>query len=63
MKKEEIESLVSLRQKLITEFQRLTEWRRDRNAIMKQADHAQSLSETIEQIDSLLKEHVTFSKQ
>ena len=62
MSKEEIQKLVELRQSLIVQFERLNEWQRDRNAIMKQVDHAQSLSGTIKEIDSILKEHVTFSK-
>ena len=61
MKKEEIQSLVNLRQDLIKKFHKLDECRRDSNAIMKQIDHALTLQGVIEEIDKILEPHVTFS--
>ena len=61
MNNEEIEKIVNLRALLIDRFNRLDEYKRDRNAIMKQVDHAELISETIKQIDAILKGHVNFS--
>jgi len=61
MKKEEIETLVSLRQKTLEKFNRLRDYKNNTNAIMKEIDHAKALHEIIIEIDKVLKEHVNFS--
>ena len=61
MKKEEIETLVSLRQKTLEKFNRLRDYKNNTNAIMKEIDHAKVLHEIIIAIDKVLKEHVNFS--
>ena len=61
MKKEEIEVLVKLRQKILEKFNRLRDYKSNNNAIMKEVDHARVLHETIVELDSVLKEHVSFS--
>lgn len=61
MKKEEIETLVNLRQNILNKFSRLRDYKSNNNAIMKEIDHAKALHEVIIEIDKVLKEHVTFS--
>jgi hypothetical protein len=61
MKKEEIEILVNLRQKTLEKFSRLRDYKNNKNAIMKEINHAKALHEVIVEIDKVLKEHVTFT--
>ena len=63
MKKEEIEVLVNLRQKILEKFNRLRDYKSNNNAIMKEVDHARILHETIKQLDLVLKDHVNFSNK
>ena len=60
MQKNEIESLVALRQKLLEKFNRLKDYKSNTNAIMKEVEHAKFLHETIVSIDQVLGEHVNF---
>ena len=61
MKKEELEALVSLRQDLIAKFTRLKDYKGNKNAIMREVDHAKIVHETITRLDAILAEHVSFS--
>ena len=61
MKKEEIEVLINLRQKTLERFNRLRDYKNNKNAIMKEIDHAKSLHDVIVEIDKVLKAHVTFT--
>jgi len=61
MKKEEIEILVNLRQKIITKFSKLRDYKNNTNAIMKEIEHARSLHDVVIELDKALKNHVTFS--
>ena len=61
MKKEEIESLVNLRQNLIEKFNRLKDYKNNKNAIMREVDHAKLVHEVVVEIDKVLKDHVNFS--
>lgn len=61
MKKEEIESLVTLRQTLLQKFTRLRDYKNNPNAIMKEMEHAKLIHETITRLDAILGEHVNFS--
>mgnify|MGYP001201421408 CR=1 FL=1 len=62
MSKDEIQKLVEIRTTLISEFNKLNEYQRDRNAIMKQVDHAALIHSTIKKIDDVLSAHVSFSE-
>ena len=62
MSQDDIQKLVAIRTGLINEFNRLNEYQRDRNAIMKQVDHAELIHSTIKKIDEVLKAHVNFSE-
>ena len=61
MKKEDIESLVSLRQALVQKFTRLRDYKNNPNAIMKEMEHAKLIHETITRLDAVLGDHVKFS--
>ena len=61
MEKKEIETLVILRSNLIKKFDRCRDWKNNKNAIMKEHDHASLIHETIVELDSILKEHVEFA--
>mgnify|MGYP003132991778 CR=1 FL=1 len=60
MKETDLKKLLELRKKLILKFSALRDYKNNKNAIMKEGDHAKVLHETIVEIDSLLKNYVTF---
>lgn len=62
MSQDDIQKLVEIRTGLIREFNKLSEYQRDRNAIMKQVDHAALIHNTIKKIDDVLKDYVSFSE-
>lgn len=61
MENVDIEKIVHLRMMLINEFTKLKDYRSNKNAIMREIDHAQVLEKTIKLIDKILEGHVTFS--
>jgi hypothetical protein len=61
MNKEKLQKLIELRMTLIKEFQRRKDWRGNKNAIMREIEHAEVLNETIKKIDDILSGDVTFS--
>ena len=61
MSQEEIQKLVNIRMMLLKDFQKRKDWRNNKNAIMREIEHAELISEAINQIDTLLTGHVTFS--
>ena len=60
MKKENIDTLVSLRQYLIDEHDSLDGKSSPKTAIIRQLEVARIIEYTIKQIDALLKDHVKF---
>lgn len=61
MKKEEIETIVNLRQELLEKFNRLRDYKNNNNAIMKEIDCARIIHDTIVSLDTIIKEYVNFS--
>ena len=61
MEKKELEILVTLRQTTLDKFNRLRDYKNNKNAIMKEIEHAQVLHSVIVEIDKVLKDHVNFS--
>ena len=61
MENKDIEKIVLLRKELITKFEALKDYKNNKNAIMKEFEHAKVLHETIVALDNLLKAHVKFS--
>jgi len=60
MEDKEIKQLVSLRSELIENYSKLKDYRQNKNAIMREYDHAQLLHSTISKIDAVLKDYVSF---
>ena len=60
MDNQEIKSLVALRTKLIQEFERLRDYKNNKNAIMKEIECAKILHFAITELDSMLKGKVEF---
>ena len=60
MEKQEIVNLVQLRTELIKEFEKLRDYKNNKNAIMKEVEHARVIHATITRLDNILKEHVKF---
>ena len=56
----EIRKLVNLRADLIKAFNSLRDYKNNKNAIMKESEHARLIHNTIKRIDDVLKEHVQF---
>jgi len=60
MDKNDIQSLIEIRQKIIKDFNSLRDYKNNPNAIMKEVDCARMIHESVVLIDKMLKEHVTF---
>ena len=58
--KEFLQLIVDLRQRLVTEFSRIKDYKQNKNALIKEADYAESVHSTIVEIDSMLKGKVDF---
>jgi len=63
MTQEEIDDLVGLRNFLIEKFERVKDYRQNKNAIMREVDHAEIVHSTIVKIDKILKEYVNFEEK
>tara|TARA_B100001093_G_scaffold520343_1_gene614870 strand:- start:2989 stop:3174 length:186 start_codon:yes stop_codon:yes gene_type:complete len=61
MSQEEIQKLVEVRMMLLQSFTKHKDWRNNKNAIMREIDHIETVGEAIKKIDVLLSGHVTFS--
>jgi hypothetical protein len=60
MKDNEINKLVELRTELIKNFNRLRDYKQNKNAIMLELDHVKVIHSTIVKIDKILESHVVF---
>ena len=60
MSEEEINKLVNLRQHLVERYSRVKDYRQNKNAIMREWDHAELVHEVIVKLDVILKEYVNF---
>jgi hypothetical protein len=60
MEKQLLESLVRLRTDLIKEFEKIRDYKNNKNAIMKEVEHARVVHSTIARLDLILKGHVKF---
>ena len=63
MSEEEIKELVEIRQFLIEKYQRVKDYRQNKNAIMREWDHAELVHATIVKLDNLLKNYVNFENK
>ena len=60
MEKQEVASLVQLRTELIKEFEKLRDYKNNKNAVMKEMDHAKLVHTVINRLDIILEGHVNF---
>ena len=51
MEKQEVASLVQLRTELIKEFEKLRDYKNNKNAVMKEMDHAKLVHTMINRLD------------
>ena len=58
---EDLQKVLNLRQFMITQFLKCKDYKNNKNAIMREIDHAEVLNESIKQIDEFLKKYVQFS--
>ncbi len=63
MSEEEIKELVGIRQFLIERFNKVKDYQQNKNAIMREMDHAEIVHATIVKIDNLLKNYVNFDNK
>jgi|GEM_PF-2994939 23S rRNA maturation mini-RNase III len=63
MEKEEVEYLVAMRSYLIEKFEKSTDYHQNKNAIMREVDHAEILHTTIVKLDEILKNYVNFEEK
>ena len=60
MEKEEVDFLVGMRSYLIENFDKCKDYHQNKNAIMREVDHAQVLHTAIVKLDEILKNYVNF---
>mgnify|MGYP000574835969 CR=1 FL=1 len=61
METDKLKKLIELRTMLIKDFEKRRDYKSNKNAIMREIDHAELLHETIKRIDGILEGTVTFS--
>jgi len=61
MNQETIDKMIQLRSDLIQTYERTRDYKTNKNALMKEVDHARVIHETITKIDKILGDHVSFS--
>jgi hypothetical protein len=61
MNESEVQKLIDIRAYLIEKYERCKDYRQNKNAIMREVDHAEIVHQTIVKIDSILKNHVKFN--
>ena len=61
MSEQEIQSLVNIRKNLIERYNRCKDYRSNKNALMREIDHAQIIHKVIVDIDKLISKYVNFS--
>ena len=60
MQKKDLNKMLELRKELIDHYQTLRDYKSNKNALIKEVDHAERIHRTIVQLDNILREHVTF---
>ena len=57
----DLDKVLELRKELVLEFEKFMSYKSDKNAIMKEWDHVQTIGKTIKKLDSFLSKYVQFS--
>ena len=63
MNDNEVKTLITLRAALIKQFNKCKDYRSNKNAIMREVDHAKIVHETVVEIDKILKNYVNFDEK
>ena len=61
MNEDDLKNLIDLRGFLIQRFEKCKDYKSNKNAIMRELDHAQILHEAVVKIDAILEKHVSFN--
>lgn len=61
MNSDDVKKIVILRQRLIEKFSKLRDYKNNKNAIMKEVEHAKTIHDVIAGLDNILGDHVNFS--
>ncbi len=57
----DLDKVLELRKDLVLEFEKFRAYKSDKNAIMKEWEHVQTLGRTIKKLDSFLSKYVQFN--
>ena len=60
MNEEDIKNLVGIRKYLIEKFEKCKDYQANKNAIMREIDHAKIVHEAVVRLDKVLSKYVTF---
>ena len=60
IEKVDLERIIRIRESLIKEHSRYRDYKNNKNAIMKEADHITLIESTIKRMDEFLKKYVEF---
>ena len=63
MNEEDIKKLIDVRQHLITAFEKCKDWHNNKNAIMREMDHAECVHQAVVKIDKILENYVSFGSK
>ena len=58
---DDLNKILELRKDLVLEFEKFKSYRSDKNAIMKEWEHVQTIGRTIQKLDNFLSKYVQFS--
>lgn len=61
MNEKDLSELIKLRNETITYYQTLRDYKSNKNALIKEIDHASFVHSIVVKIDNILKDHVKFS--
>mgnify|MGYP003136903497 CR=1 FL=1 len=61
MKKEDLNKILELRKELIDHYRTLRDYKSNKNALIKEVDHAERVHRTIVKLDDILRDYVNFS--
>ena len=61
MNEEDIKSLIAIRNDLIEVYSKCKDYKSNKNAIMREVDHARIVHETVVKLDGVLAKYVSFN--
>ena len=61
MNEEDIKNLIEIRENLIKAYTKCQDYKSNKNAIMREVDHARIVHETVVKLDGVLAKYVSFN--